>query len=1306
MRDAEDVTESGMAPEGAGPAALPLTTRLSLEIPKPKDWQAFQRNCVVLYREELKDPHAQEYGRNGQDQSGIDIIGRRNGNPDHQVGIQCRLYQRPLKKDEILKDARKALALEVKLKELIFVTTAPNDTGATLAANEIERLLRGEGYDIQIAVYGWGQLETVIAVHPVAYAAFHPSAMSTSASRNPSLSTHDLADIIATHVAERIRGDGLAILSSDTSNHGLASEDPLLHVKIDTYRDLLKDQRHTLSAQQGLLKILETEDLSAKPWARFRIETNLAAIDLDLGKSDQAALRFEAAHTMRPTDPNAIANLALARALQGRFEEAMQAAHAALEGSPRADHAVGYLLQAAARSDWSGDPLGLIPEDLRGTLHADIGLAEFLGRRQMPGWAAQTCQMAKRHPDSLEFKRANALAVLSLALDSEDAAPRQTDSISGMDVAQAADDMKSFAEHCLEVGYSNRHDLHAHLHNAALLLRLCNRHAECEALLLRGRAALGIEGRLTWLLALAQLALGRADDAAETVAGETDPESVLLRAELRAANRNISGALAEVLQMETSDLSDRIRWQRWRLIGELSLLLDDRINLASAITSLRELRPNDIVANLLEIKGDRTAEGLASIRKKLQSLAASIPSDLDTASRFSLAEELRDQGLPYEAVNVLEDVVDLSRHNAGAILYLQALAAARRDDAFKDALGRAHELLRTDPLVLWAAAAHAWNIGDLIEALRCAEEMLRQVPDDPNARLLKLEIYIRQDRSRDVFVELEKPLEALAWRDPENALRAAFLLGQFGYRQRAISFAYRLFLEHRDLPRAWMTFSTLALEEGRSDQDSGRNAPTVGTDMAVDLRFDDGSSVFFVVEPDRLLRKYDEAAWEPEHPLARAAMGHVKGSRIVTSDGRGAEIVEVKHKYLARLSFVLDNYETRFPEVFGFRNLPIDTEAPGGLDEMIRELKDRRDWIQEEQGHYTNGFVPIAILAQRLGMSVIDVASGVASQGLKLKVAGGRAEERDAAWRAIVENGESGCVLDTLTFWTAWKLGSLPVMQSTCGAIHLPQSVMDELRGQRERLKDAAREGLKTVSYAEGSIALQEISADTMGKNRDEMQAAISWAEENAEIVPVLAVDDLPLPLRQIQRAASTDAFDALVVGIQRGLLLVSDDLPVREFGIAQGRGSYAWSHAVFGVALSRGFIDQDTYVRWSATLIEAGYSYIGMSGPALARAAFLDSTIGEVPGPIFRALCDMIGGKIAEPGSHIMVCIECLRLLWLDRKAIRYREAATGYLLGRLIAERVDDYREIIATISHRTQRIFSLRHYLSIWKVGHFIS
>src|SRR4051812_23979839 len=107
-----------------------MMVRLKHEDPKTKDPYDFQAKITVLFRAELQDRNAQEYGRNGQKQAGIDILGRRNGEPDQWVGIQTRKITKPLKYEKILSDSRATLALKANLKEIIFATTAPNDTGA------------------------------------------------------------------------------------------------------------------------------------------------------------------------------------------------------------------------------------------------------------------------------------------------------------------------------------------------------------------------------------------------------------------------------------------------------------------------------------------------------------------------------------------------------------------------------------------------------------------------------------------------------------------------------------------------------------------------------------------------------------------------------------------------------------------------------------------------------------------------------------------------------------------------------------------------------------------------------------------------------------------------------------------------------------------------------------------------------------------------------------------------------------------------------------------------------------------------
>jgi cellulose synthase operon protein C len=1293
----------------AASATIPLAARLTHEIPKPKDWQAFQRNCTLLFQAELSDPNAQEYGRSGQKQGGIDILGRRNGSPDHYVGVQCRHIEKPLKKADILKECRAALALKAELKEIIFATTAPDDTVATDAALAVERELRSEGYKLGVIVYGWDALQSKIAVHDVAYAAFCPSIVASSTPEAATLfPAADLSAQVAAHVVEHLRQTGVVIVPREAGAVGGNDEDPALHARIDTYRDLFRDQKQPRLAEKELLVLLSKERLEGKPWARFRIETNLGAIAFALGRETEGAARFEAAYALRPADPNAVANLALARTIQRRYDEAMSLAQEALAATPRPTHAVGYLLQAAALSNWQGDPETLIPLDIVGSEHADFGLTEFLRRRNIPGWAERSLGLSRRHPGGELLKRVGAIAVLALATESGAFIPGGRGPVTLEDVNRAADDMKAHTDHCLDIGFADENDLAAFLNNTAMLLRLSDRHAECEALLQRGLPKVSNQPSLRRLLALAQVENGHRPEALATLAAAgDDPESHLLSVELIAAN-DPAGAIARALTINPATLDKRLGQLRWHLVGDLALKIGDTESLKAAVAGVRALDTSDIMADILEIRGDKRA-GLNEdkVQQRVRAAAAALPPDVDMVTRYLVANELRSLDLPQDASTLLEGHVDLSRRSPATMLYLQSLAAARRDDAFHKAIAAAASGVRDDPESLWTIAAHSWNIGDLKRAFRAVETLLVQQPDNLRARLLKIEILIRQNRSSELVVELDKPIENLAWTRLQDQFRIASLLGYFGYTERAAAYAYKLFLKHRDNSLAWMALSMLVLEEGRGEANRSRHfeAPLVAPNVAVDLRYDDGEQVLFVIEPDADLRKLDVQSWEPDHPLIQALTGLAVGARFTAPTGRKGVIAQLRHKYVARLHYVLEHHETRFPTVQGFRKVPVDFEKPGGLDEMIAELKARHDWYEREQEQYRSGPWPLGVLAYRLGLDVIDAAASLTSKGIPLKVAMGAESEREEAARAVRKNSQKGCVLDLQTFWTAWRLQALDTVAATCGPIHVAQNVMDRLRFRREQFNYSAEDGLRSAGYEAGKISLQEITPEVVAHWRDDADRAIAWAEVNAVICPLVAKEDLPAALREHLREERSDIFDSIVLAMQNEVLLVTDDMPIRGFSRLVGGGSGTWLQQVFAVALDKRQIDLDTYIRWLARLLELGQNYVGISGNALVRALRLDSEAGGAPGYLFTNLTKVIGGRSAEPRSHLFACIFCLRDLWSDDSAMAYRQPATALLLRQLLRERFDDYDKILRTLLGLVRGLPVLVVYIDGWARGHFL-
>jgi len=132
-------------------------------------------------------------------------------------------------------------------------------------------------------------------------------------------------------------------------------------------------------------------------------------------------------------------------------------------------------------------------------------------------------------------------------------------------------------------------------------------------------------------------------------------------------------------------------------------------------------------------------------------------------SRYLVAEEIRNQGLPAEAAKLIEPAVDLQNLSPATRLFLTCLVDARRDEAFRFSLATASLSVRQDPEILWLLAGHAWNVGDLPESKRAVDALLKDRPDSASARLLKIELLLRSDNIGELLPELELPIERLAF---------------------------------------------------------------------------------------------------------------------------------------------------------------------------------------------------------------------------------------------------------------------------------------------------------------------------------------------------------------------------------------------------------------------------------------------------------------------------------------------------------------------------------------------------------------
>lgn len=133
-----------------------------------KSWEKFQQMVCELFREIWQDPHAQEFGRKGQKQDGIDIIGRRKGHKKYEAVQTTK--ELPLTKHKIKKDYDASQNLDVELDCFIVATTSKRDA----KIQEYTATLSQDG-PYRCVVWFWEDIVEKLAEHKKIHKKYYPN---------------------------------------------------------------------------------------------------------------------------------------------------------------------------------------------------------------------------------------------------------------------------------------------------------------------------------------------------------------------------------------------------------------------------------------------------------------------------------------------------------------------------------------------------------------------------------------------------------------------------------------------------------------------------------------------------------------------------------------------------------------------------------------------------------------------------------------------------------------------------------------------------------------------------------------------------------------------------------------------------------------------------------------------------------------------------------------------------------------------------------------------------------------------------
>ena len=146
---------------------------------------------------------------------------------------------------------------------------------------------------------------------------------------------------------------------SDTQAH------TALERQVNDYADLVyTDPTTGLTLLQKLRDVLEGD---ATDVIRFRVASNIAACQFELGEKEVAAKGFIAAYGLDPGNPKAVENKALGLLLQDDWPSLKVFAETELLEFPDNATLAAYYIQGSAVDMAITDPLAHVPEVVRGT---------------------------------------------------------------------------------------------------------------------------------------------------------------------------------------------------------------------------------------------------------------------------------------------------------------------------------------------------------------------------------------------------------------------------------------------------------------------------------------------------------------------------------------------------------------------------------------------------------------------------------------------------------------------------------------------------------------------------------------------------------------------------------------------------------------------------------------------------------------------------------------------------------------------------------------------------------------------------
>lgn len=1276
----------------------------AIQIPAPKDWQAFERLCADLWELIWNDPDTQMNGRGGQEQHGVDVYGRINGTGPYH-GVQCKgkngNYGKGVTEKELRREVEKAKDFRPKIEHFILATTAPNDQNIQAVARKITIEHEKVGL-FPVVVYAWDEIQRKLAAKPEVIerhlpGLLNPPAWPTADIESPTDRTHDIPN----ETVELIKKT-FPQLAASVPQEATANDEKELNDKIDHILPLLKKEPKTALA---LFEDLLAASKNASPPARFRLTANIGSAHLELNELDSASEHFINAGNLIPEEVRGLSRIALGYLIQGKLPEAIDYAQRAISLDPKHDLGYAALIGAISESEGVENIEDLIPKDMQGNPNVSFNLGQAYLRNGEPTKAVEwSAKALEADSESRECKLAYGEALLAQAYsDLRDNSGEIPPAIKA-NLETARDHMESVWEEVLNSEQAKRFATSAT--NLAHIHQLLKNTRRADEIVQR---VLQLFPRQVGARKLAAELCIRRDSPAEAlehlsyIPTGTEPQADFMRAETLAE----LGELAEAL-----DLLNEIDKQFDREYSRLTTrvlriqIIEDLEGLAAAL-------------RLADAELDKDPHNISILIEKSKILKKSGDEDRAKKTLIAAAESTTKETLPHQILRLADAMRRLHMYDAATLEYgkivqftadtpalrdyLTCLYYAEQRQTLNHALKKLPAQVANIDFYKKAIAYHYLQAGDLHNARKFFEDLLANNGDTLPVRLAWIQVLQRQ-MDEDTLSAYCSTSPDYPEASPAEIMQLVHIIMRYGDPNHALKVAYRVSrLNPRDLD-ALKGYCSLSIS-GTFPDEAFKTPFRIEPDVSFTIKDNNEQTLNYTIEANWPYQPTDDQILS-NHRIARAAIGKAVGEaftlhKTVQDSTWTVFQIENKHtRWYRRASQMIQQY---FPVESGFELINVAGKGDEEFDftPIFKSLDQRREAAEKMIEAYKTKPVPIALFASLLSTKSLDAWIELRRQ-VPIICCEGTEQERKAALSIIDKKNKY--IVDPLTLYSLFALEIHGEILEALGDVAIVQSSLDIFTARITELKGKTKQGTM-VSGGDGTYIWNENDEEQNAAQLKFYSSILEWAHINCEIIPALGDAPSIEGWKKIADNVESWFFDTMMAAKNFNRILLAEDQRFRLYAKHLYDVDGIWIQMALWKAVEEKTITLEKYSLTLGDLILGNHTLVSTSSFDLVH--MLEHSAWD-QSERFTASIKSLQKESLDIRSVIMVTAHFIQYLWSTGNM--HKEQFSCIMLHTITETRQGMSKFILRCMvrladfipTHRQQNYMNT---LESWGIGHML-